>query len=64
MSAMAGSRLDLFAPISPWGARRLLFCMAAESMNMAEDEHALVFIDVRRAHLDGKDERSRPKREE
>lgn len=47
-------RFDLFASMPPWEAKRLLFRMAADLTNNAEDEHVLVFVDVRKAHINGK----------
>lgn len=47
-------RLDLFASMPPWETKHLLFRMAAELTNWCDDEHVLVFIDVPKAHLNGR----------
>ena len=47
-------REDLFAAMPPWEAKRLMFRMAARSMAQDRDRHVLIFVDVKKAHLNGR----------
>ena len=53
-------RIDLFAAMPPWEAKKLLFRMGATMMNSTsrggsnDDEYVLIFVDVKKAHLNGK----------